>query len=104
MIFRESNMVMFIKPDECIDCGACQPVCPNNAVYAGGEEYEFEGKTFPALSEHFYIVPEKCTECIGAHDTPQCVEVCPVNCVIVDPEKPKESKEELMEKYKKLHG
>jgi len=32
----------------------------------------------------FYIKPEKCTECIGSFDEPQCVSVCPVDdtCII----------------------
>lgn len=95
-------MAMYIKPDECIDCGACQPVCPNNAIYAGNEEWELHGKKYPALSEHFYIAPEKCTECVPKFETPQCVDVCPVNCVIPDPNLPKLTKEQLIEKYNKL--
>ena len=55
--------------DECINCGACQPECPNEAIFPAGEEFDFGGKTNPALSQDFsYIVPEKCTECVGFHD------------------------------------
>ena len=57
--------------EECINCGACEPECPNTAVYVGGEDYEYNGKTEPALSDDlYYIVPEKCTECIGFFDEP----------------------------------
>ena len=55
--------------EECINCAACEPECPNTAIYEGGVEYELNGETFPALSEDlYYIVPEKCTECKGFHD------------------------------------
>jgi ferredoxin len=69
--------------EECINCGACQPECPNQAIYAAGEEYELDGKTLPALSEEFtYIVPEKCTECVGFFDEPQCKSVCPTDACV----------------------
>ena len=73
-------MAMKIVAD-CINCGACEPECPNTAITAG---------------ESIYVIdPEKCTECVGAYDTPRCVEVCPVDgCIITDPEHA-ESKEEL---------
>lgn len=74
-------MVMKIDPDNCIDCGACVEPCPNDSIYAGGEQYELNGNKFAALSEKYYIVPEKCTECQGFHDTPQCKENCPVDCI-----------------------
>ncbi len=75
--------------DECINCDVCEPECPNEAIYAGDEIYEID--------------PDKCTECVGHYDEPQCIEVCPVDCIIVDPEHT-ETKEELMEKYKRLTG
>ena len=88
--------------EECINCGACQPECPNTAIYPGGEDYELNGQTFPALSADFYyIVPEKCTECVGFHETEQCVAVCPVDCIPKDPDHV-ETKDQLLEKYKKL--
>jgi len=69
--------------EECINCGACQPECPNQAIYAGGEDYELKGKTEPALSQDFYyIVPEKCTECVGFHDSPACASVCPTDSCV----------------------
>ena len=71
--------------EECISCGACQAECPNEAIYAGGEDYEVNGQTKPALSQDlYYIVPEKCTECAGIHDEPACASVCPTDsCVKV---------------------
>ena len=69
--------------DSCISCGACQPECPNEAIFAGGDYYEFEGKTIPALSQDFYyIAPEKCTECKGVHDEPMCASVCPTDSCV----------------------
>ena len=78
-----------IITDECINCGACEPECPNDAITAGDEIYVIE--------------TSKCTECVGHFDESQCVEVCPVDCCVPDPDF-SESKEELMEKYKKLTG
>ena len=87
--------------DECINCGACQPECPNEAVYAGGEDYEVNGKSVPALSQDFYYVaPEKCTECVVFHDEPMCTSVCPTDACVKDKV---ESPEALLEKAKALH-
>ena len=89
--------------EECINCAACEPECPNTAIYEGGAEYELNGETFDALSEDlYYIVPEKCTECKGFHDEEQCVAVCPVDSCVPD-EDNVESEDALMEKAKKLH-
>ena len=83
--------------EECINCGACEPECPNNAIYEGGASWELAGTTFGEndvspngstgfySSDFFYIVPDKCTECKGFHDEPQCAAVCPVDCCIPDP-------------------
>ena len=79
-------MALFIT-DECINCDVCEPVCPNTAIYQGESVYE--------------ISPDKCTECVGHFDEPQCVAICPVNCIFNDP-KHSETKEQLLEKYKKL--
>ncbi|HZW39029.1 MAG TPA: 4Fe-4S binding protein [Ignavibacteriaceae bacterium] len=72
--------------EECINCGACEPECPNNAIYEGGAAYELNGATSTEGSffsnDYFYIVSEKCTECVGFHDEPQCVSVCPVDAVV----------------------
>lgn len=87
--------------EECINCGACEPECPNEAVYVGGEEYEYNGESKPALSDDlYYIVPEKCTECIGFFDEPMCASVCPTDACVKDQE---ESKEALLERAKALH-
>ena len=75
--------------DECINCDVCEPECPNEAISPGDEIYEID--------------PDLCTECVGHYETSQCVEVCPVDCIPLDPNH-KESKEELMEKYKILTG
>jgi ferredoxin len=81
-------MAMLIV-EECISCGACEPECPNEAITQG---------------ELIYVVAvDKCTECVGAHDAPKCVEVCPVeDCIVVDPNHT-ESREELQAKYERLH-
>jgi ferredoxin len=89
--------------EECINCGACQPECPNEAIVAGGEDYELNGKTAAALSQDFYyIVPEKCTECVGFYDEPMCASVCPTDACVKDPAKV-ETKEQLLAKAKVLH-
>lgn len=76
-----------IITDECINCDVCEPACPNLAIYQGEMIYE--------------IYPDKCTECVGHFEEPQCVAVCPVDCIILDANHP-ETKEELLEKYKRL--
>ena len=75
--------------DECINCDVCEPECPNTAIAAGAEIYEINGN--------------QCTECVGHYDTPQCVEVCPVDCIVLNPDRP-ETKEGLYEKYLVLTG
>jgi ferredoxin len=70
--------------DECINCDVCEPECPNGAISMGEEIYVIE--------------PRKCTECVGHFEQPQCVEVCPVDCIIVDPDR-QETKQQLHEKY-----
>jgi ferredoxin len=88
--------------DECINCGACEPECPNTAIYEGGVSWTLDGKTNePLFNDYFYIVPDKCTECVGFHNEPQCMAVCPVDCIIVDPAHV-ESKEDLLSKKEKL--
>ncbi len=88
---------------ECINCGACEPECPNTAIYQGGVEWEFNGQTHAALSDDiFYIVPEKCTECVGFYEQEACAAVCPVDCCIPDPER-MESEEVLIARARELH-
>ncbi len=109
--------------DECINCGACEPECPNNAIYEGGAEWRFSDGTSlkgmvsrmdgssidagaaqtPGSMDIYYIVTDKCTECVGFHDEPQCASVCPVDCCVDDPDF-RESKEVLMEKKDKMHA
>ncbi len=98
-------MAIYITTD-CINCGACEPECPNTAIYEGGVNWTLAGVTYGENDEapsgvqnfwsadFFYIVPDKCTECIGYHDDPQCAAVCPVDCCLPDPNVV-ESKEEL---------
>ena len=79
-------MALYIT-DECINCDVCEPECPNGAITQGEEIYE--------------IAPNLCTECVGHYETSQCVDVCPVDCILVDPENT-ETKDQLMEKYRGL--
>ena len=72
---------------QCINCDVCEPECPNQAIYFGEDIYEID--------------PHKCTQCVGHFDTPQCVEVCPVDCIPLNPEYV-ESTEDLMKKYQGL--
>ncbi len=89
--------------EECINCGACEPECPNTAIYAGGVQFEYDGQMYDALSNDFYyIVPEKCTECVGHFDQEQCAAVCPVDCCVPDPNHV-ETEEQLFERAKLLH-
>jgi ferredoxin len=89
---------------ECINCGACEPECPNTAIYQGGVEWQaLDGTMHPALSNDiFYIVPEKCTECVGFHDHEACAAVCPVDCCVPDPKIP-ETHEVLLARARTLH-
>ena len=73
--------------DECINCDVCEPECPNEAIYQGDSIYEID--------------PNKCTECVGHYDAPQCVEVCPVDCIPLGIE---ETQEQLMDRYLLLTG
>lgn len=108
--------------DECINCGACEPECPNTAIYEGGREWTWAGGTkltqvktdggelvdakqaqSPGSDEFYYIVSGKCTECTGFHEEPQCAAVCPVDCCVPDPDHV-ESKEVLMARKAYLHN
>ena len=107
--------------DECINCGACEPECPNNAIYEGGTEWRFSDGTSlsgevnaasgvyqagttqkPVQMDTYYIVSDKCTECVGFHDEPQCAAVCPVDCCVPD-DQHVESKEILSARQSFLH-
>jgi ferredoxin len=108
--------------DECINCGACEPECPNNAIYEASEDWKFSdgtsllgkivlpnGNKFDADEsqeaiddEVYFVVADKCTECKGFRDEPQCAAVCPVDCCIpnVDNE---ETEDQLLTKQQFLH-
>ena len=75
--------------EQCINCDVCEPECPNEAIFEG--------------PEHYQINPGRCTECIGHFDRPQCVQVCPVDCIPLDAAHV-ESPTELMDKYRRLTG
>jgi len=78
-----------IITDACISCGLCVDECPNSAISEGDQIY--------------VINPDLCTECVGFFNEPQCVRVCPVDAIVPDPDHG-ESKEELLEKKKRIHG
>lgn len=108
--------------DECINCGACEPECPNNAIYEGamewrfnegtdlsgkivtpnGNEYNADEAQEPVDYDVYYIVTDKCTECIGFHEEPQCAEVCPVDCCVPD-EDNEETDDALLAKKTFMH-
>ncbi len=89
--------------NECINCGACEPECPNTAIYAGGAPWELDGASSPAIAQDiFYIVPSKCTECVGFFDHEACAAVCPVDCCIPDPANV-ENEGVLLARARKLH-
>jgi ferredoxin len=75
--------------DECINCDVCEAECPNGAITQGDEIYEID--------------PNLCTECVGHFDEPQCIEVCPVDCILKDPDN-EETEDQLMKKYALLQS
>ena len=75
--------------DECINCDVCEPECPNDAIYMGEVIYEID--------------PLKCTECVGHFDEPQCMQVCPVSCITVNPDFV-EDKATLLQKFERLQA
>lgn len=111
-----------IITEECINCGACEPECPNNAIYEGGVEWamsdgtslkgvfqlmegkevDAEERMLPVDNDVYYITPDKCTECQGFHEEPQCAAVCPVDCCVPN-EDIVETVDELLAKKEKLH-
>lgn len=108
--------------DECINCGACEPECPNTAIYEGADDWRYSDGTDlegnivlpngkeadadevqePVSDEFYYIVTDKCTECMGFHEEPQCAAVCPVDCCVPD-EGNVETEEELLGKQSFMH-
>lgn len=108
--------------DECINCGACEPECPNNAIYEAGAEWawadgnnlsgtiDMDGNSVgvndrlsPVSDDTYYIVHNKCTECVGFHEEPQCAAVCPVDCCVPDPDH-EESNDVLLAKKAQMHA
>ena len=88
--------------DECIDCNACEVECPNNAIYAPGVTWDYNGEEHEALSmEHTYIAHEKCSECVGFYDEPQCIPACPSEAIVHDPDH-QLTREELLAKKEHL--
>ncbi|MFM2068461.1 MAG: hypothetical protein RLZZ584_3370 [Pseudomonadota bacterium] len=75
--------------DDCINCDVCEPECPNQAIYMGESIYEID--------------PQRCTECVGHYDTPQCVQVCPVSCIPIHPQHI-ETRAQLQAKYEALQA
>ncbi len=112
-----------IITDECINCDACVAECPNNAIYepdqewsyaegtelsgmvtlSNGEEVDADAMNEPLSDEFYFIVTDKCTECKGFHEEPQCASVCPVDCCVPD-ENHVETEEQLLAKKALLHG
>jgi ferredoxin len=109
--------------DACINCGACEPECPNHAIYEGGAEWKYsdgtglrgiitplsggteldaDGLQIPKSMDVYYIATDKCTECVGFHDEPQCAAVCPVDCCVDDPDF-RETQEFLLQKKAFMH-
>ena len=130
VIFADANLsnknlksgMAIIITDECINCGACEPECPNTAIYEAADDWKYsdgtalKGNTVlpngkevdadktqePIDDEIYYIVPDKCTECKGFHEEPQCAAVCPVDCCVPD-EDHEETLQELLSKQRFMH-
>ncbi len=116
-------MAIIIVTPDCINCGACEPECPNNAIYSEGASWNYSegtdlegdivlpnGKSVnsdeeqePLNEDYYFIAPDKCTECVGFHDEPQCAAVCPVDCCLPD-EDNVETEEELLRKQSFMHS
>lgn len=125
MLIDSNKNIVFMAimiTDECINCGACEPECPNTAIYEGGATWTYAGGTQlsqidledgtaveatiaqePISDEFYYIVSNKCTECIGFHEEPQCAAVCPVDCCVPDPDNV-EDEETLLAKKAWMHN
>ena len=117
-----TKIMAIMITDDCINCGACEPECPNNAIYEGGVEWKIsdgadvhgdytlnDGRIVdaaavqtPVSDDFYYIVPDKCTECVGFHEEPQCAAVCPVDCCVPDPDHV-EDEDILLTRKARLH-
>lgn len=79
----------YLITDACINCEVCEPECPNEAISAGADFCE--------------INPDRCTECVGHYPQPQCIAICPIECIVHHPKRV-ETREQLQEKYRRLVG
>ena len=122
ILFLLKFKMAIIITDECINCGACEPECPNNAIYEGQENWNYSKGTNlkgdvvlpngnkvnsdetknPISDEFYFIVPDKCTEFMWFHEEPQCAAVCPVDCCVPD-DNNVETENELLSKQKFMH-
>lgn len=120
---HKANKMAIIITDECINCGACEPECPNTAIYEGADDWRYKDGTrlsgkiilpdgtevdadaaqTPISDDIYYIVPGKCTECKGFHEEPQCAAVCPVDCCVPD-DNYVEDEETLLNRQSFLHN
>lgn len=120
---KQKLAMAIIITDECINCGACEPECPNTAIYEGAVDWKASDGTelagmitlpsgltidanapqAPINDDIYFIVPDKCTECKGFHEEPQCAAVCPVDCCVPD-DNNVESEEALLSKKAFLHA
>ncbi|MFZ2324105.1 MAG: 4Fe-4S dicluster domain-containing protein [Ignavibacteriaceae bacterium] len=88
--------------DECISCNACEIECPNNAIYNSEDSWILGGESHePFSSDHTYIAYDKCTECVGFYDEPQCIPACPTEAITMNTDR-QETKEQLMAKKEHL--
>ena len=112
-----------IITEDCINCGACETECPNTAIYEGADDWRYKDGTsldgqiilpsgkqvnadepqIPISDEFYFIVPDKCTECKGFHEEPQCAAVCPVDCCVPD-EANVETEDVLLGKQRFMHA
>jgi len=81
-------MALYIT-DECINCDLCTTECPNEAISMGAEIFEIDGN--------------KCTECVGHYDQASCVQICPVECILTDPNR-QETLDQLADKFERLQA
>ena len=123
LIKHTVKTMAIIITEDCINCGACEPECPNTAIYEASYEWKFSDGTNltgsivlpigskvdadveqePFSDEFYFIAPDKCTECVGFHDEPQCAAVCPVDCCLPDNSN-MESENNLIEKQRFMHS